>query len=123
GGGAGGGAGAEPCEGMEATRSRTGVGGPPGTGVPVSPRDRRADERAARVRSGLAELDRWLADQVRRGLTTPEVSRQETWEGVAARLVDAQAPALANRVRRTTDVVGVGHGWHERVVAEVGDLH
>src|SRR5262245_27026648 len=37
-------------------------GAPPDRG-----RQRRVDERTARVRAGLEELDRWLADQVRRG--------------------------------------------------------
>jgi hypothetical protein len=86
-------------------------------------RERRADERAARVRAGLDEFDRWLADQVRRGLTAPEVARRETWEGVIARLVDAQAGALANRVRRATDLVAAGMGWHERVLGEMANLH
>ena len=47
----------------------------PGSGRPAPrptvARQRRADERAARVRAGLEELDRWLADQVRRGLGRP----------------------------------------------------
>jgi SWIM zinc finger len=86
-------------------------------------RERRADERAARVRAGLEELDRWLADQVRRGLTAPEVARRESWEDVVARLVDAQAGALANRVRRATDLVAAGSGWHERVLGEMANLH
>jgi len=104
----------------EAPARPTTVGGP-------APRDRagerRAEERAARVRAGLAELDLWLADQVRRGLTSAELARPDTWEGVASRLVDAQAPALANRVHRVADLVGVGAGWQARVLAEMAVLH
>jgi hypothetical protein len=90
---------------------------------PDRAKQRRADERAARVRAGLGELDRWLADQVRRGLTAPEVASAEVWEGVAARLVDAQAGALANRVRRAIELVGAGDGWQERVLGEMAHLH
>jgi len=103
-----------------APATREEVGGP-------APReragDRRADDRASRVRAGLAELDLWLTDQVRRGLTSAELARADTWEGVASRLVDAQAPALANRVRRVAELVGGGVGWQERVLAEMAGLH
>jgi hypothetical protein len=95
----------------------------PTTLPPDRAKQRRADERGARVRAGLADLDRWLADQVRRGLTAPEVARAEVWEGIAARLVDAQAGALANRVRRAIDLVGAGDGWQERVLGEMAHLH
>lgn len=90
---------------------------------PLGPADQRAAERAARVASGLAELDRWLADAVRGGLTAPELARYASWDAAAARLVDAQAPALANRVKRVGGLVGVGAGWHEAVLAELGIVH
>ena len=76
-----------------------------GAAPPDRARDRRVDERAARVRAGLDELVRWLGDQVRRGLAASDVTKREAWESVAARLVDAQAGALANRVRRVTELL------------------
>ncbi|MGD9703552.1 MAG: SWIM zinc finger family protein [Acidimicrobiia bacterium] len=87
------------------------------------PADKRAAERAARVAAGLSELDRWLADVVRGGLAQPALARYGPWEQVVARLVDAQAPSLANRVRRLAGAVGVGPGWHQHVLAELGVLH
>jgi hypothetical protein len=105
----------------------------PGRGEPGStpsaddlrpcPPDKRAAERAARVAAGLVELDRWLADAVRGGLAQPALARYGPWEQVVARLVDAQAPSLANRVRRLAGVVGVGPDWHEHVLSELGVLH
>jgi hypothetical protein len=80
-------------------------------------------ERAARVAAGLRELDRWLVDRVRAGLTDPALARYATWDTVAARLVDAQAPSLANRVKRLAGAVGTRPGWHEHVLAELGVLH
>lgn len=87
------------------------------------PADRRAAERAARISAGLEDLDRWLADVLRRGLLAEEIGRPETWEGVAARLVDAQAGSLANRIRRIATMVGTRPGWQEVVLAELGVLH
>ena len=102
-------------------------GGPDGAGDGVDrrpgPADKRAAERAARVTAGLAELDRWMADVVRGGLAQPALARYGPWDQVVARLVDAQAPSLANRVRRLAGAVGVGPRWHEYVLAELGILH
>jgi len=98
----------------------------PSTAGPPSPApgpDKRALERAARVAAGLGELDRWVCDRVRTGLTDPALATYAPWDQVAARLVDAQAPALANRVRRLAGVVGTRAGWHEHVLAELGALH
>jgi hypothetical protein len=90
---------------------------------PEAAGDRRAAERAARVAAGLAEFDRWLTDGVRTGLAAPNLVRYATWDRVAARLVDAQAPSLANRVRRLAGRVGTAAGWQEHVLAELGVLH
>ncbi|WP_329564799.1 SWIM zinc finger family protein [Kitasatospora sp. NBC_01266] len=58
---------------------------------------RRAERRAARVADGARELRLRLADRVRRGLADPGTAGG--WDEVAARMVDAQAPGLAGRVR------------------------
>ena len=73
--------------------------------------------------AGLAELDRWLDDRVRTGLADPALARHATWDGLAARLVDAQVGGLANRVRRLAGLVGAQPDWHEQVLAELGVLH
>jgi hypothetical protein len=90
------------------------VGDPPSVG---------RDERVARMREGLRELDRWIEDRVRTGLSDPALARYDTWDHLAARLVDARAGALANRVRRLAGLVGAGPDWHERVLAELAVLH
>jgi len=85
--------------------------------------DRARDERVARMREGLAELDRWLEDRMRAGLADPALGRYSTWDDLAARLVDARAGALANRVRRLAGLVGASPDWHADVLAELGLLH
>ncbi|MFM7045247.1 MAG: SWIM zinc finger family protein [Ilumatobacteraceae bacterium] len=66
-----------------------------------TPDDRRArDERVRTTAAGLAEFDRWVHDRVRTGLADPSLGMAATWDDAAARLVDAKAGALANRVRR-----------------------
>ncbi|WP_240780187.1 SWIM zinc finger family protein, partial [Nonomuraea zeae] len=57
--------------------------------------------RHVRVASGLAELERWLADQVRQGLAG---AAPHEWDGLAKRLIDAQAPGVAGVVSRLSQV-------------------
>jgi hypothetical protein len=92
-------------------------------GASDSERDRSRDERVARMMEGLVELDRWLEDRMRAGLADPALARYGTWDALAARLVDARAGALANRVRRLAGLVGAGPDWHAEVLGEVGMLH
>ena len=87
---------------------------------PSSTGDR--DERVARMKAGLTELQRWLHDRLRQGLAHPSIASYDTWEQLAARLVDAQVGGLANRVRRIAALAGAGPQWHERILAELGVL-
>ena len=86
-------------------------------------RQKRQFERAERMRAGLQELDRWLADRIRVGLAASELSDIDTWDRLAARLVDAQCGALANRVRRVATRVGSHPHWHEDVLEEMALMH
>jgi hypothetical protein len=95
----------------------------PEPGDPPGDRDQSRDERVARMLEGLRELDRWLEDRMRTGLADPALSRYATWDALAARLVDARAGALANRVRRLAGLVGGSPDWHADVLAELGMLH
>ncbi|HEY6408427.1 MAG TPA: hypothetical protein VIY29_13245, partial [Ktedonobacteraceae bacterium] len=79
---------------------------------------RRAEQREARVASGLAELDRWLCDQVRQGLAVGQQAGYRHWDDIAARMVDAQAPALAGRLRGLASVPHSGPGWDGRLLEE-----
>lgn len=86
-------------------------------------RQKRQFERAERMRAGLQELDRWLADRIRVGLAASELGDLETWDRLAARLVDAQCGALANRIKRVATRVGQHPRWHEDVLEEMAMLH
>ncbi len=79
---------------------------------------RRAEQREQRVGTGLAELDRWLQDQVRQGLAASQQSGYKHWDDIAARMVDAQAPGLAERLRALAAVPYSGPGWDGRLLEE-----
>lgn len=73
------------------------------------------------------ELERWLQDLMRQGLASKKVHSYQFWDDIAARMVDAQAPGLAKRLR---DCAGIPHtgirggqDWPERLLMALGKLH
>lgn len=126
----------EPPDGLEAWLARSRQPGPEpepsaaGGGDRPAPqpgrdprRDGSRDQKLAALGTALVELDRWLVDRMRTGLADPALARYATWDALAARLVDAKAGGLANRVRRLGGRVGTRPGWHEHLLAELGVLH
>ena len=83
----------------------------------------RVAQRQKRIAAGMAELDRWLGDLVRHGLGHAQSQPYAFWDAMAARLVDAQAPAAATRVRRLAGVVRSGDSWPSRLLAQLARLH
>jgi hypothetical protein len=81
------------------------------------------EARAARIAGGLEEADRWLHDLVRQGLAAARAHPWSWWDGMAARLVDAQAPGAAGAVRRMGGLVWSGGDWPARVLEQAGRLH
>jgi hypothetical protein len=83
---------------------------------------KRENQRWERIEGAAQELQRWLSDQLARGLgaLTPELLRG--WQTMAARMVDAQAPGLGQRVREAADGVRQGEDWPERTLHRLGLL-
>ncbi len=86
---------------------------------------RRAERRAQRIAAGAAELEQRLADLLRGGLASVEGAGYGQWDETAARMVDAQAPGLASRVRELASATGAGAGaaWASRLLEECALLH
>ncbi len=82
---------------------------------------KRAELRRQRVSLGLAELDRWLGDQVRAGLAALPRAGYAHFDAVAARMVDAQAPGVASTLRAIPGEL-VGGDWPERALHAFGGL-
>lgn len=83
---------------------------------------RRVAQRAARITAGMQELQLWLEDLLRHGFGWAQSQSYAFWDAMAARMVDAQAPAAAVRVRAMPGVVRSGEGWPSRLLGEVARL-
>ncbi|HEX9036591.1 MAG TPA: SWIM zinc finger family protein [Ktedonobacterales bacterium] len=110
----------------------------PNTDTPVQPADatddaparaaadkvasRRIEKRQRLMAGGFDNLDLWLSDLMRNGIAGLEVKGASFWEAQAARMVDAQVPGAANRLRRMAGIPGSAADWPERLLAELGKL-
>lgn len=90
--------------------------------VDEAAQQKRQEKRDSRIDEGVAALDVWLSDLVRRGLAHIANEGPAFWEKQAARLVDAQAPGLAGRLRLLGEAVGVRDDWPARVLDGLGQL-
>jgi hypothetical protein len=81
---------------------------------------RRLEDRLRLMDAGVAEFSLWLADLVRAGTVEAKRRPLSWWESAGARLVDAQLPGLADRVRSMGTEVNRREDWAEHLLEEVG---
>ncbi|MFB6818961.1 SWIM zinc finger family protein [Streptomyces sp. NPDC056347] len=114
----------ERAAGGPSTAERLAAGGARAAG-PADPEaaGRRAERRAERITGGALELEERLADLLRGGLAAAGQPGHAFWEETAARMVDAQAPGLAARVRELGAVPASGPDWPVRLLEECALLH
>ncbi|WP_351235491.1 SWIM zinc finger family protein [Streptomyces sp. NPDC002133] len=105
-----------------AEKEQWGAGQSAKTADPEAAR-RRAERRAGRITAGATELEQRLTDLLRGGLASAEQAGYGLWEETAARMVDAQAPGLAGRVRELGAIPGSGPGWPVRLLEESALVH
>jgi hypothetical protein len=87
--------------------------------------EKSAAARRAKIASGLDELEPWLFDLVRQGLGDARLRSRAFWEARAARLIDAQAPGIASRLR-TLALGGVQradyNAWVDAALQSLGQI-
>lgn len=83
---------------------------------------KRDAQRWKRIEAGVQELARWLDDQTQRGLAALGSEQTEGWAAMAARMVDAQAPGLGQRIIQAAELIGAGEGWPARLLDRLGRL-
>lgn len=84
--------------------------------------EKRREKRSANVERGTAFLDGWLRDLVRQGIAATTTAGYAFWDEPARRLIDAQAPGLARRVRDLGHRVAAGGSSVEGPLVELGRL-
>jgi hypothetical protein len=83
---------------------------------------KRSAQRLVRVAGGIDGLEIFLQDLVRDGLGNLAEGGYARFEDQARRLVDAQAPGLARRVRGLAGLIGQGESWPANLLSAMGKL-
>jgi hypothetical protein len=83
---------------------------------------KREGARWKRIEQGTAELERWMADQFRRGLAGFGPDQRRDGAAMAARMIDAQAPGLAPRLQEALDLLGAGTANYATAIERFGLL-
>ena len=92
--------------------------------APVDPeaQARRQDKRESRIVLGLEQLQAWMSDIMTQGLANARTQPPTYWAQMASRLVDAQAPGLANRVRDMATAVHSEARWSDRMLGALARM-
>jgi hypothetical protein len=82
---------------------------------------KRETQRWQRMAAGAQELALWLDDLCSKGLAALS-GQSENGASMAARMVDAQAPGLKQRLTLAMALVGQGGDWPSRLLERLGNL-
>lgn len=98
---------------------------PPKEIKPIDPEAQAAkrDKKLKTMLAGLSELQVWLADWMKSGIATAPNRGWDDYDSRARRLIDAQAPGAARRVREMAYSASSGAGWQSQFLEKLGELH
>ncbi|MDP5225930.1 MULTISPECIES: SWIM zinc finger family protein [Arthrobacter] len=88
--------------------------------VDVAAQEKRLAGRLELMDAGVSDFSRWLGDLMRTGLASARSQPYRWWDGVAARLVDAQLPGLADQVRSMGSAVHGRADWADHLLLCAG---
>lgn len=80
---------------------------------------KRQETRLKRVEEGMTDLRLWIKDIIRNGLLNIPGKEQGYFESMEKRMVDAQAPGLANMIRSLREVSFFQDGWQTQFLDQL----
>lgn len=92
------------------------------TAIDSAANAKRWKQRVGFMQKGAEELALWLDDRMRAGLASVSENDRAQWTAMAARMVDAKANGLGQRLTAAFAVVGQGASWHARLLERLGHL-
>ncbi len=81
---------------------------------------KRAASRWKKIESGCTDLQRWIADLFQQGFANIASAQYPHWHSMAARMVDAQAPGLAQRIETALELFSGDSANHQQAIEEIG---
>ena len=83
----------------------------------------RLEKRMSRIADGMTALKTWSQDLIKGGIAMLPSRGYAFFDEPARRLIDAQAPGVANRVRRLGQIASSGGGWQHPFVSELASIY
>ena len=80
---------------------------------------KRIEKRTKKVAAGINEINLWMEDLVRTGIATVPQQSYELVSKIKPRMIDAQAPGLAARLDRMSQLNFFKEGWQTDLLREV----
>ncbi len=93
------------------------------TSVDPVGRGKREASRMGKVSAGLEDLDLWLGDLVRSGFVSLGSRSKDLWDEQARRMIDAQCPGVARRLRQVDAMSFAGEGWQAALLDRLAQIH
>ena len=93
------------------------------TPVDEAAQAKRQAMRHQKVLNGIDELEIWLKDLLRNGLINIPERAYTLFDGIARRMVDAQAPGLANRLKAIQEIDFYEESWKYKLTDQLGKLY
>ncbi|MDO1449004.1 SWIM zinc finger family protein [Rhodocytophaga aerolata] len=84
---------------------------------------KRIEARKAKVEAGVEEIELWIKDLIRNGLITAPDKSPKFWQTAASRMVDAQAPGLANMIRSLGELNYFSDNWQSLALQQLTKLY
>lgn len=84
---------------------------------------KRLEKRNEKVAAGISEINLWMEDLVRTGIATVPQQSYDLVSKIKPRMVDAQAPGLAARLDRMTQINFFQEGWQADLLREVATTY
>lgn len=84
---------------------------------------KRRQAREQKVGDGIEELLQWIKDIIRNGIVTLPEKGDAWFEGMARRMIDAQAPGLAGMIKNLGEINFYGNGWQTECMDQLLRLY
>ncbi|MEG0556649.1 MAG: SWIM zinc finger family protein [Comamonas sp.] len=109
------------AEKKEAKAAAIAAAPPPDPEVTAKLQAKREDKRWDKMAAGMQELSLWMQDMVSSGLANlaGDAQARAQWSNMAARMVDAQVPAMSTRIKEAWQLVDSRPGWPRDVLVQL----
>ena len=84
---------------------------------------KRVESREKKIANGIEELRMWIKDVVRTGIMNVPQQSYQFNQNIIARMVDAQAPGLANQLRQINTINFFEDGWQRQLLKRLGAIY